>query len=92
MTGVETKHHLDIQFVVSGINHFHRHPSRREREREELLRTWFGSTLATGEITAHQRGPQAAGAVVDLVLEKIAGLAPEPLLVSRQTEAANCTI
>ena len=67
-------------------SHFHRHPSRRERDREETLRAWFGAALAPEEISAHQRGPQPAGAAVDAVLAKIRAAGPAPMLVSLQTE------
>ena len=65
---------------------YHRHPSKREREREALMRAWFGPQLATGEIDAHQKGPQAIGSTVDLVLAKISSLGPEPLLVAIRME------
>ncbi len=70
----------------AGRSHFHRHPSRRERDREETLRAWFGDKLATAEISAHQRGPRAAGSAVDAVLAKIRAAGPAPLLVSIQAE------
>jgi len=65
---------------------FHRHPSKRERERESLMRAWFGPHLATGEIGTHQQGPQPIGSTVDMVLAKISSLGPEPLLVAIRTE------
>ncbi len=70
----------------AGRSHFHRHPSRRERDREETLRLWFGAALATEEITAHQRGPQAAADAVDAVLDRIRAAGPAPLLASLQAE------
>ena len=68
---------------------FHRHPSKRERERDALMRAWFGPELATGEIDARQKGPQAIGSTVDLVLAKISSLGPEPLLVALRTAWPN---
>lgn len=49
-------------------SHYGRTPSRRERERERLLRDWFGPERGAMEIMAHQSPCRALGEAVGEVI------------------------
>jgi len=49
-------------------SHFGRRPSLRERNRERLLKLWFGEEEGRNEILAHQSGPRSSGEVIDEVM------------------------
>jgi hypothetical protein len=52
-------------------SHEGRRLSRREQEREALLRDWFGPDLARGAILEHQRDAESAAEILARVLPRL---------------------